>query len=236
MTYERIIILVSLFAGCLMFSSCTDSTSKQSQLKPKSPSLEHNDGSSTPQPKEDTEADVRKSWQKPELVITALGNIEDKTIADLGAGIGYFSFRLLSLCQKVIAIDIDAEAIEVLEGFKSTMSSTQQQKLDIRLATPDNPKLNMDEVDIVFIVNTVGFIGNRRSYISNLTPTIRQGGEIVIVDYKSKRLPSYVEAPKFKDRVYMHVLEEDLEKAGFNNITVDDTTLEYQYIITATKK
>ena len=34
----------------------------------------------------------------------------------------------------------------------------------------------------------------------------------------------------------MHVLEEDLEKAGFNNITVDDTTLEYQYIITATKK
>ena len=72
--------------------------------------------------------------------------------------------------------------------------------------------------------------------MTNLTPTIRQGGEIVIVDYKSKRLPSYVEAPKFKDRVYMHVLEEDLEKAGFNNITVDDTTLEYQYIITATKK
>ncbi len=238
MNVDKNKISVLLLIGCIILNlSCLDSSNKQQPLENESkpPFITTNDESSRLQPTEESDTDVRKAWQKPDLVISALGNIEDKTIADLGAGIGYFSFKLLSLCQKVIAIDIDSEAIEVLKGFKSTMNSNQQEKLDIRLATPDDPKLKKEEVDIVFIVNTVGFIGNRRAYLTNLKPSIRPGGEIVIVDFKSKRLPTFVEGPDFQDRVYMHILEEDLEETGFDNISVDDTTLEFQYIITATR-
>ncbi len=220
--------------------SCADQSNNKSQvIVPESettdvtePATKSNDYAKS----EELESDRRKSWQKPDLVISALGNIDDKVIADLGAGIGYFSFKLISLCEKVIAIDIDPEAIEVLEGFKSTMTSAQQEKLDIRHATPDNPMLNKQEVDIVFIVNTIGFIGQRRAYLKNLVSGLKEGGEIVIVDFKSKRLPDYVDAPAFEDRVYMHILEEDLEVAGLENVIADDTTLEYQYIISATKK
>ena len=62
-----------------------------------------------------------------------------------------------------------------------------------------------------------------------------QGGEIFIVDFKSKRLPEYVDAPDFNNRVYIHQLEQELEDAGYQNIVVDDTTLDYQYMISAKK-
>ncbi|NJO92951.1 MAG: hypothetical protein HC831_31295 [Chloroflexia bacterium] len=36
----------------------------------------------------------REKWQKPDLVIDKLGDLSNKTIGDIGAGTGYFSFRL----------------------------------------------------------------------------------------------------------------------------------------------
>ena len=85
--------------------------------------------------------DERMSWQKPNQVIQSLGNIDEKVIADLGAGIGYFSFKLLPKSKKVIAIDIDSEKTQILEAFKSTLSDELSEKFDVRLATPSNPCL-----------------------------------------------------------------------------------------------
>ena len=128
----------------IVLGSCADQSNKKPQITaPENETATSETGIRTNEQakKEDSESDRRKSWQKPDLVISALGNIDDKIIADLGAGIGYFSFKLISLCEKVIAIDIDPEAIEVLEGFKSTMTPIQQEKLDIRHATPNNLSL-----------------------------------------------------------------------------------------------
>lgn len=177
--------------------------------------------------------DQRLSWQKPDEVIAALGNIEDKVIADLGAGIGYFSFKLRGKCEKVIAIDIDRETIQVLNGFKSTLSEQQQSKFDVRLATPQDPQLRPQEVDVIFIVNTVGFFSDRKNYLSNLKNYLKKDGELFIVDFKSKHLPDYVGAAGFENRVYMHVLETELAEAGYKNIVVDDTTLDFQYMLSA---
>lgn len=186
------------------------------------------------EPKTATEADQRMAWQKPERVIAALGNIEDKTIADLGAGIGYFSFKLLPKCQKVIAIDIDKDITQILTGFKNTMNEEQQQKFDVRLATPSDSRLQDQEVDVILIVNTITFIGDRVSYLEKLRSHLKENGQVFIVDFKSKRLPEYVEAPDYVDRVYVHKLEDELEAAGYSNITVNDTTLDFQFMVSAT--
>ena len=53
----------------------------------------------------------RQVWQKPNLVIELLGDLQDKTIADIGAGVGYFSFRLAEKANRVIAIEIDENSL-----------------------------------------------------------------------------------------------------------------------------
>lgn len=186
------------------------------------------------EPKVEEPEDQRLAWQKPEKVIASLGNISDKIIADLGAGIGYFSFKLLSKCQKVIAIDIDPEITQILTGFKNTMSEEQKNKFDVRLATPLDSRLTDKEVDIILIVNTITFIEDRVAYLNKLKGHLKEEGQVFIVDFKSKRLPAYAEAPKISHRVYVHELEDELETAGFQNISVDDTTLDFQFMISAT--
>ncbi len=181
----------------------------------------------------DKTSDPRMAWQKPEKVIAALGDIQGKVIADLGAGIGYFSFKLLPKCQKVIAIDIDKDVTELLTGFKNTMNDDQQSKFDVRLATPSESRLQSKEVDIILIVNTITFIEDRTAYLQNLRSHLKDRGQVFIVDFKSKRIPSYTEAPEISDRVYVHILEDELVAAGYKNIEVDDTTLDFQFMISA---
>lgn len=215
----------ALTISILLLVSCkTEERPQESQkievAKPHTPSAE--------KPKDD-----RFTWQKPELVIQKLGNISDKTIADLGAGIGYFSFKLLPKAEKIIAIDIDKEAVQILNGFKNSLDQSLKDKLDVRLATTTSPGLNEKEVDIIFIVNTITYIDNRAAYLQNLKKYLKEDGVIFIVDYKSKRIPEFTEAPSMGSRLYMNVLEDELESAGYKAISTDDTTLDYQYITVA---
>ena len=47
--------------------------------------------------RQDWESRDRLVWQKPEMVIKRLGDLSLKTVADLGAGTGFFAFRLRQL-------------------------------------------------------------------------------------------------------------------------------------------
>jgi len=178
-------------------------------------------------------ADERMSWQKPDLVIEAMGNLEDKVVADLGAGIGYFSFKLLGQSKRVIAIDIDQEKVDILNGFKSSLRESLKSNFEVRLATETDPNLKEKEVDLIFIVNTIAYIQPRVNYLKNLRRYLKPGGQIFIVDFKTKKMPEYTNAPSYDERVYLHILEEQLSEAGYNNIITNDTKLEYQYIIRA---
>lgn len=186
----------------------------------------------------DIDSDERSDWQKPHLIINELGDLNGKTIADIGAGaLGYFVFKILGQTQaeKVIALDIDKEAVAMLSQLKSALSENQKSRLEVRLALPNDPKLLDNEIDVALFVNTVSYINNRVSYFRNLKNKLKENGQIVIVDFKTKRIPAYVNAPKYNNRVYLDILEEELYAAGYSQVITDDVSLKYQYKITAKK-
>ena len=171
-------------------------------------------------------------WQEPAKVISMLGDLSNKTVADIGAGTGYFTFRLLFKAEKVIAIDIDPSMLEIMENFKVNLDKDIQDKLETRLALPSDSKLVDNEVDDILIINTIGYIDNRIDYLKNLKPKLKEGGRIMIVDFKSKQMP--FEAPT-AERIPLFQMENDLQESGYTLQKSDDTSLEYQYIIIASK-
>jgi predicted RNA methylase len=175
----------------------------------------------------------RAIWQKPGLVIEKLGDISDKTIADIGAGTGYFSLRLSKKAKKVIAIEIEPTLINYIDSSKVSLSDSLKSRLETRLALPDNPKLAKDEVDIVLIINTVAYIEDLPKYLNTLKQGLKKGGKVMIIDYKMKRLP--INAPPKSERVYLDVIEDMMVDAGYEVIQTDDTSLDFQYIIQAIK-
>jgi len=175
----------------------------------------------------------RAIWQKPGLVIEKLGDISDKVIADLGAGTGYFSFKLAFKAKKVIAIEIEQELLDYIDSTKVMLPEDKRDRIETRLASANDPHLISEEVDIILIINTIAYIKNLPQYLETLKSGLKKDGKIMIIDYKMKRLP--INSPPKSERLYLDRLEDILLESGYTLLEVDDTSLDYQYIIKAQK-
>jgi cyclopropane fatty-acyl-phospholipid synthase-like methyltransferase len=171
---------------------------------------------------------ARDEWQKPATVIALLGDLSGKTVADIGAGSGYFSFRLAKKAQKVIAIDIDQRFLDYINQKNAGLA--EKLPIETRLAAEDDPRLAPNEVDIVIIVNTYHHIENRPVYFANVREKLNKNGALIVVDYFKKELPV---GPPTDIKLSEAAVIGELKKAGFENITVDSKSLAYQYIIIA---
>ncbi len=178
----------------------------------------------------DFESKDRLIWQKPDMVINRLGDLSTQTVVDLGAGTGFFAFRMVPKAKKVLALDIDKRFITFMDSAKLELSPEWRTRFETRLVDTDNPKLNKGEANAVIIVNTYMYIQNRVDYLKLLRAGIAKGGKVLIVDYKEKNIPV---GPPVSIKVPLSIVEKGLKQAGFRQIQADDTSLDYQYIITA---
>jgi len=175
----------------------------------------------------------RNTWQRPGVILSKLGDIEGKKIADIGAGFGYFTFLLSGKNAQVLVVEIDQEMIDFISSVAEEQSNPiYKENISYRLVKPDDPMLEKDEVDHVMLVNMMGYLDDKLSYLKILRKGLKPNAQINIVDFKMKRLPQNLETPR-ANRVYADITEELLYEAGYTDIKVDDTSLEYQYIITA---
>jgi 2-polyprenyl-3-methyl-5-hydroxy-6-metoxy-1,4-benzoquinol methylase len=174
----------------------------------------------------------RLVWQQPGKVLSVFGDITGKTVADIGAGAGFFTARLAYMGAKVLALDIDAEAIKFINEELKVALKEKGENIEGRLVAPDNTFLKEGEVDYILIVNTLPYITNRISYLKHLTKALKKNGQIVIVDFKMKKIPAEVSVP-LDERLPLYLVEQELEKAGFTLLKSDDASLDYQYIVQA---
>ena len=172
----------------------------------------------------------RVIWQKPELVISLLGNLRGKTVADIGAGTGFFAFRLANQGAKVIAIDIDPRAIAWIDAEKKRYPVDIQALLETRQASPDNPNLRPGEADVMLLVNTYIYLENRISYFRNLRTALKPDARVMIIDFKDHETPI---GPGIEERIGLRQVQAELTEAGYSIVSSDDQSLEYQYIIIA---
>lgn len=180
----------------------------------------------------DYENKDRGIWQKPNMVISLLGDMENKTVADIGAGTGYFTFRIVPKAKRVIGIDIDPRFISFLDSMKVRLPETYRQRFETRLAKPDDPLLKPNEADDVVIVNTYGYIENRVAYLRTLIKGVSPGGRLLIIDFKKNNIPV---GPPDEFKVALSQVEKELVSAGFKIEKIDKDALDYQYIVIASK-
>ena len=166
---------------------------------------------------EDPQRDV---WQLPHDVIMALDLKPQETIADIGAGTGYFSRRLARHVRKVYAVDIDAKLLDMLR-------KNAPANVETVLAAPDDPKLPDRSLDTVFFCDVLHHIENRPAYYAKLAKALKPGGRIVNIDFHKKPTP-------FGPPEAMRLAEADVireyEAAGFRKTKSLDI-LPYQYFL-----
>lgn len=167
----------------------------------------------------------RNEWQKPDEVIRFLGDLKNKTIIDIGAGTGYFEFKMNEPSAKIIAADVDERFIKYID---ERIVSEKKMNISSRKAEYEKPPVTEQEANIVFMVDVYHHIENRKDYFSMVKKGLKPNGEMVIVDFKKG---DFEHGPPNDMKIEPQIVINEMKLAGFNLVTQDTSTLKYQYLL-----
>ncbi len=173
----------------------------------------------------------RADYQKPAAVLDKLGDIKGKRIMDIGAGTGYFSFRMVDRGATVIAADVDDRFLEYIKK-KQGEKGIEESKLITKKVPYDSPNLEAEEIDAAIIVNTYHHIENRGDYFEQVLKGLKTKGKLLIVDFKKKETPH---GPPKNHRIAVDEVARELGQLKNVEVEQDVSTLEEQYIVILTK-
>ena len=151
----------------------------------------------------------RDDWQMPERIIETLDIQEGQTVADVGAGTGYFAVRLARStdARTVYAVDIEPSMVDY------TSNRAEEAGLDnVVTVLAGSDRTNLPEpVDLVLIVDTYHHLPDRVDYFTRLRADLRPSGRLAIIDFR-KDSPS---GPPVEFRFTPEQITDELERAGF---------------------
>ena len=128
------------------------------------------------------------------------------TVADIGAGEGYYTVRLAERVGgdgRVLAQDIDQDA---LRRLGSRVEDERLDNVSIKLGDVDDPRLPENSFDRIFMVHMYHEVGEPYAFLWRLRPALREGGQVIVVD---------VDRPADQHGIAPAVLFCEFEKVGF---------------------
>ena len=169
---------------------------------------------------------ARDAWQKPAEVIRALALAPDATVADIGAGTGYFSVRLARAVPqgRVYAVDVAPSMVEHLKSRATHEKLGNMVALQAGVADPRLPR----PVDLVLLVDTYHHIDDREAYFRKLRGSLSATGRLAIIDFR----PDSPVGPRH-GRIAPDAVKAELARAGYRFATAHDF-LPYQYFLVFT--
>ncbi len=155
----------------------------------------------------------REFEEQPDRVVAALKIPRGATIVDLGAGSGYFTWRLAKSVGpegKVLAVDIQNGMLDLL---KSNMEKRNIQNYEAILATETDLRLPQNQVDLVLLVDVYHELASPILTLQYLRRALKPDGRLVVVEYR-KGVPGIPIHPLHKMTV--EEVRNEVEPVGFD--------------------
>jgi SAM-dependent methyltransferase len=153
----------------------------------------------------------RAENEQPELLVDSMRLAPDEVVADIGAGTGYFSFRIAPRVPegRVFAVDIQPEMLDMV---RSKMDERGIKNVTPVRGTVTDPNLPSDSVDAALMVDAYHEFSHPREMMLSLKDALVPGGRIYLVEYR-KEDPSIPIKPLHK--MTEAQARKELEAVGF---------------------
>jgi ubiquinone/menaquinone biosynthesis C-methylase UbiE len=168
----------------------------------------------------------RDKWQKPDEVIAALGIEPGDHVADIGAGGGYFTFRLADAVGetgRIYAVDVDDDMIAYLRERAADEGYTE---VEVIRGEYGDPLLPDGRIDFAFSCDTYHHLEGRTQYFSGLRADLAPGGRVAILELNDE---------SFFARTFGHMtpkqtIVDELTAAGYR-LVADHDLIDRQHFL-----
>lgn len=128
----------------------------------------------------------RETTELPDRVLDALALDSTATACDVGAGTGYFSFRLAERLPqgRVVAQDVSGPMLALVAARRDSLALTA--RLDTVRGTDRAPRLAPATCDLVLVVDSYHEFRHPREMMDGLVAALRPGGRIALVEYRGE--------------------------------------------------
>ncbi len=127
----------------------------------------------------------REAEERTDLVVEAMELAPDAVVADIGAGSGYFSFRIAGAVPegRVLAVDIQPEMLEVIDRRRRDRGVANVESV---LGTESDPRLPAGTVDAALLVDAYHEFSHPREMMAAISAALRPGGRVFLVEYRAE--------------------------------------------------
>ncbi len=130
----------------------------------------------------------RDAWQRPAAVVAQLGLSGTELVADVGAGVGYFSLRFAKALAggRVAALEVEPRMVEHLRARLARESVTN---VEVTLTKIDDPGTPVG-ADVVFICNVLHHVDAsvREQWFAKLAQNLKPGARLALLEFKEGKL------------------------------------------------
>ena len=154
----------------------------------------------------------REQEELPEQAIAALDIPKGATVADIGAGVGYYSWRLAEVVGpsgRIYANDIQPEMIRLL---KQNIKAKSISNVIPVLGTVDDPKLPKNAIDLALLVDVYHEFSEPQKMLDRIRESLKADGRLVLLEYR-KEDPKVPIRPEHKMSVAE--VKAEVEPEGF---------------------
>lgn len=125
----------------------------------------------------------RENQEQPNAVVEALDLKPTDTVADIGAGTGYFSFPIAKKVPdgQILAVDIQPEMLEVIEFLAQENHINNVKPI---LGSETNPNLATEKIDLALMVDAYHEFAYPREIMEKLVTALSPGGKVILVEYR----------------------------------------------------
>jgi ubiquinone/menaquinone biosynthesis C-methylase UbiE len=170
---------------------------------------------------------TRAEWQKPAELVAALAIRPGMTVADVGAGTGFFLHYLseaVGTSGKVLALEVETNLVS---HMKNRVKDEGMPNVSVVLTPLDRLVIRDGAADVLLIVDAYHHIDHRVDYFRAAAGKLATGGRVAIVDWKLGDLP---QGPDEGHKIAPEVVEHEMMQAGYRLLDSPDV-LPYQYVL-----
>ncbi len=178
------------------------------------------------------ERSEREMEEAPDVALDALHIRRGSTVADIGAGVGYLTWRLAERVGpqgKVYANDIQAG---MLKRLRANMAARHITNVETVLGAEDDPKLPAEKIDLALLVDVYHEFSKPQEMLRKIRESLTPNGRLVLLEYR-KEDPDVPIRPEHK--MSIAGVKAEVEPEGFRLAETPDV-LPRQHILIFKKK